>query len=466
VTRGRVTARPAAVAVLVLGVSAVAAVLTVLGGDSLPRRAGTAAIPLEGRDEREPVVLLPTIEASFAAEGYRAGATARLVFFDRAHDVRLRLYRVGSAVGRLPPATMRGVHVGGTRRLASVRPGQSVAIRLDPGWESGVWFAELTAPGGRVGYAPFVLAPRWLGGRRTAIVVPTQTWQAYNFRDDDGDGHPNTWYAADAVDGTARLDRPFENRGVPPNYRTYDDPFLRWIDGAGDPVDYLSDRDLRRTTPAALARAYDLLIFEGHHEYVTGHELDVVTGFRDRGGNLMFLSANTFFWQITLDDGVMKRMRRWRAIGRDEASLVGVHYWGWDSAHQGGGPWIVRDTPASSWIFAGTGLGPGSAFSHGGIEADRTGARSPASVEVVAEIRNAFGKGRPAQMTYYRAPSGAEVFAAGAFSLAAAIWQPPVSTMVANLIERLSGVRPSPVLPGAEGASSGSYGRASAASGQ
>ena len=49
-----------------------------------------------------------------------------------------------------------------------------------------------TAAGARVGYAPFVLRPNRLGEHRVAVVMPTQTWQAYNFRDDNGDGQPDT----------------------------------------------------------------------------------------------------------------------------------------------------------------------------------------------------------------------------------------------------------------------------------
>ena len=56
----------------------------------------------------------------------------------------------------------------------------------------------------------------------------------------------------------------------------------------------------------------------------------------------------------------------------------------------------------------------------------------------MAEIPNVFGDGRSAQMTYYEAPSGARVFSAGAFTLAGAVWQPPVSQMMINLIEGLS----------------------------
>ena len=31
---------------------------------------------------------------------------------------------------------------------------------------------------------------------------------------------------------------------------------------------------------------------------MTTHEYDVVTRYRDLGGNLMFLSANNFFWKV------------------------------------------------------------------------------------------------------------------------------------------------------------------------
>jgi hypothetical protein len=41
-------------------------------------------------------------------------------------------------------------------------------------------------------------------------------------------------------------------------------------------------------------------------------------------------------------------------------------------------------------------------------------------------------------MTYYATRAGAEVFAAGAFSLAGSITEPTVQTLMTNLWERLS----------------------------
>jgi hypothetical protein len=98
----------------------------------------------------------------------------------------------------------------------------------------------------------------------------------------------------------------------------------------------------------------------------------------------------------------------------------------------------VKNTPAGRWIFRGTGLKPGSPFSSGGIEADAVMPTSPKGTQVVAEIRNVFGNDRDAHMTFYESPSGARVFAAGAFTLAGAVWQPPVRKLVANLIAELS----------------------------
>ena len=393
---------------------------------------------LEGRVEREPVPHRPTVEAAFAAESYRPGKTGRLVLFDSATHVTLRVYRVGDAVGPLRERdVMRGQQVGSTRRLGRVTPGQAIPVPLGPRWPSGLYYAELTAPGDRIGYAPFVLAPRRLGGHRVAVVLPTQTWQAYNFRDDDGNGTADSWYASPGYD-RARLNRPFENRGVPGHYHYYDEPFLRWLDHNRYRVDYLSDAEPKATSGSTLARAYELIVFPGHHEYVTEHGYDAVTDFRDRGGNLMFLSANNFFYEITIAGDVMTRVGKWLSLGRPEAALVGVAYFGYDSAGHGGSPWTLRSSRAGRWIFHGTGLRPGSLFSSGGIEADATTSASPPGTQILAEIRNIWGQGRSAQMTYYVAPSGAKVFAAGAFSLAGSIWQPPVRQTVTNLINALA----------------------------
>ena len=73
-----------------------------------------------------------------------------------------------------------------------------------------------------------------------------------------------------------------------------------------------------------------------------------------------------------------------------------------------------------------------------GIEIDSLAPSSPQQTRLVATIPNIFGPGVSADMSYYQTKAGAKVFAAGAFSLAASIWQPPVRRMAENLWARLA----------------------------
>ena len=298
-------------------------------------------------------------------------------------------------------------------------------------WPSGVYFVRLASTNGRVGFAPFIVRPRFLGEHRVAVVLPTLTWQAYNLRDDDGDGVGNSWYARWNIH-TVRLGRPFLNRGVPYNFRRYDLPFLHWLSARGKHVDVLSDADLDAVPDGwTLALDYDLVVFPGHHEYVTTHEYDVTEGYRDYGGNLIFLYSNNFFWQVVQHGSVIRRTEPWRDLGRPEAALVGVQYRG---SNLKTAPWrVLPGAPAAAWLFAGTGLVPGDLFGCGGIEVDKTAPSSPRGIQVLAEIPNLFGPGFTAQMSYYETPAGARVFAAGAFRLLTLHPTPQISRMLENL---------------------------------
>jgi N,N-dimethylformamidase beta subunit-like, C-terminal len=396
---------------------------------------GTKPHSQEELEGRAPTAeeLRPSVEAAFPHESYAPGTSASLVIFNDARGVKVRIFHIGPehahTVGN---SQMQGVPVTGTEPIGMVRKGSAVQIRVG-NWTSGLYFARLTASDGRVGFAPFIVRPRSLGEHRVAVVLPTLTWQAYNLRDDNGDGKGDTWYANWKVH-TARLGRPFLNRGVPYNFRCYDLPFLHWLAWTGRQVDLLSDGDLDGVQSGqALASAYDLIVFPGHHEYVTTHEYDLVQSYRDLGGNLAFLSANNFFWRVVRHGSLMEKTGQWRDYGRPEASLIGVQYRGNDrGGHRG--PWIVRDTSAARWLFAGTGLKDGSTFGDGGIEIDKTAAESPSGVKVLAEIPNLFGSGFTAQMTYYETRAGAKVFAAGAFTLAGSVLNDPaVNRLMQNL---------------------------------
>jgi hypothetical protein len=393
-------------------------------------------IGLMGNAGHAPDSKKPKLTAYFGRESYKPGDRAQLTVTDTAPNVSVRFFRAGTEdVPTVPSDVMLGSPVSRPQQLGDVQGRLSTDLRIGD-WPSGVYFAQLTS-GPRVGYAPFVLGPRHYGEHSVAVVMPTETWQAYNFRDDNGDGTPDTWYAGWHTN-RARLVRAFLDRGVPPHWKHYDAPFVRWLVQTRRNVDYLSDQDLRDVRTGKQLAAYTAIIFSGHHEYVTSHEYDVVTQYRNLGGNLAFLAANNFFWKITIRSHVMTRVAQWRDLGRPEAALIGVQYRANDrGGHRG--PWILQSGAATtSWLFAGLNIEPGARISSGGIEIDATAPSSPKSLRVIAEIPNLYGPGYTADMTYYETPAGAKVFAAGAFSLAGNVSDHEVGQLMANLWARLS----------------------------
>src|ERR1700693_2073810 len=176
---------------------------------------------------------------------------------------------------------------------AEVRPSWRITVHGRPPWtvymhighwQSGVYFVRLATRRGVVGYATLVLRPLYLGVHRTLVVEPTNTWQAYNFWGGD------SWYKNKRI-WKIHLSRPYAGVGLPPHFASYDLGFLRWVEANGATADFVSDDDLDRfLSGKQLRRLYDLVVFPGHEEYVTRHVYDMVESYRNRGGNLMFLS--------------------------------------------------------------------------------------------------------------------------------------------------------------------------------
>ena len=119
---------------------------------------------------------------------------------------------------------------------------RSVLFRI-PAVPSGLYYVQFGSADGRVGYAPFVVRPAQLGATgRVLVVLPTNTWQAYNFQDVDGNGYGDTWYAG-PPNLTVDLSRTYIARGVPPRFYRYDLPFLHWLYWSGKSAEFISDSD-------------------------------------------------------------------------------------------------------------------------------------------------------------------------------------------------------------------------------
>jgi hypothetical protein len=388
-----------------------------------------------------PVVRVQGVDVVVTKTSCRPGEPTDLIVACDARSLRLQVFHYGGSARPVErDLKTNGIAVTPAVtvdwRANSRAPGRLRVLRAGQ-WASGLYFVRAEANDGRVGYAPFILRPPQLGRERVAVVLATNTWQAYNFHDADGDGWGDSWYVSLAIPSVETA-RPYLDFGVPFRFRDWDLDFIAWANRTGKRVDFLADEDIEAAgSGERLRAAYDLVVFPGHEEYVTERAYAIVRRYRDLGGNLLFLSANNFFCRVRKAGRRIVKERLWRDVGRPESSLVGVQYCGSDHGERQG-PFTVVGADRAPWAFAGTGLENGSRFGRYGIEIDQRTPASPPQTILLAQIRDLMGPGRSAEMTYYETPAGSRVFAAGALNFAASIADPVVERLLENVWARLS----------------------------
>lgn len=165
-------------------------------------------------------------------------------------------------------------------------------------------------------------------------------------------------------------------------------PFLEWAGREGHAIDVVTNADVEEHPALLRDDAYSLFLSVGHDEYWSSAMRDTVEGFIGRGGNAAFLSGNTAFWQVRLEDptpagpagtmvgykgrfkddpvygteriGELTSMWSDHEIGRPENQMTGVSF------ARGGYHRIGKRVPngagaytihrADHWLFEGTGL--------------------------------------------------------------------------------------------------------------
>ena len=79
-------------------------------------------------------------------------------------------------------------------------------------------------------------------------------------------------------------------------------PFLQWAEGNGYAIDVVTNADLEDHPDVLLGGGRSLFLSVGHDEYWSGPMRDTVETFIGHGGHAAFLSGNTAFWQVRLED--------------------------------------------------------------------------------------------------------------------------------------------------------------------
>ncbi len=313
-------------------------------------------------------------------------------------------------------------------------------LTIPADWVSGVYLAKLTALPSRLG-SWIIFVVRADRGAPAQFLVQTSvtTYEAYN------NWGGKSLYDFNSTGGRAykvSFNRPYARKSGAADFLLgYEYPAVRFFEREGYDVIYSTDLDTHENPSELLT--HDAFVCIGHDEYWTWQMRDAVEAARDTGVNLIFLAANTCYWQVRLEpssisgesDRVIAAWKEsaaqldpvlhdvdpkndrfattlWRnaPVSRPEDALVGTMFTYTPVA----GDVVISD--ASHWVFERTGLRAGDRIPGLlGYEVDRTTPAAPATTTVLT--RSPFirtdGATDESNMTIYVTPAGSFVFASG-----------------------------------------------------
>ncbi|OUS03966.1 N,N-dimethylformamidase [Rhodobacterales bacterium 52_120_T64] len=123
-----------------------------------------------------------------------------------------------------------------------------------------------------------------------------------------------------------------------------DTHILGWLDAIEQDYDVVTDEDMHEDGLRLLQR-YNVILTGTHPEYYTRNMVEALQGFTDRGGRLMYLGGNGFYWVVSFNEdmpGIME-CRRSEAGIRPWEPGHGQFYHGFTGEY--GGLWRRNDHP-------------------------------------------------------------------------------------------------------------------------
>ena len=437
--------------------------------------------------KKEPVELWrsPRIEGYCSATSVSAGDTLNImVSTNPVSEFELEIFRTGYYGGTGGRFMRRFASIQGhtqpdpavgENRLRACQWEPSVEFTIPNDWLSGVYLGKLTAKeDGVQSYVIFIVRDN----RPCDLLFQTSdmTWQAYNswptnewsLYHNDKNGYTGykkrKKWSTDANDtGAVSFDRPYaqycqDHLVKRPSsigsgeFLLWEFPLSYWIEQQGYDVSYLSNVDTHTDGPG-LQRAKGF-ISVGHDEYWTREMYAHVSGARDAGVNLAFLSGNSVWGVVPLlpsTNGQPHRTirREDKFLGEELSKMLnkrrgtkpkypagpdGALLMGGRTAGIGGGAWTC--VQPDHWLYAGVGMQEGDTIEgligweyHGSPATDLPG------MEIVARSEVTTGNGKPLSphvATVYDGPRDNVVFDAGSIWWAQGLSSPPGHVLPAH----------------------------------
>jgi hypothetical protein len=281
--------------------------------------------------------------------------------------------------GSRPPLVVSADRGESTVKLVQDCSGHAYAgSALRRGLASGLYHYDATDPAGDRFRAPVVVRnaafPLDHPPPHTALLVwPYLTWRAYNAYDADLNGIPDSWYQFWRQRRVSLVGTLLPGGQEDDHQAAL--PFSSWLCSRKPRVESVTDVELR-DVPLSTLRRYAAIVFPGHSEYYEPATYDLLTRYRDGGGNLVFLQANPFYRQVRLDrsHNAMVMTDLDAREGRSDFALAGVGYDGCCFPRSRARPYVAAigaDFARVRWLFRGTGIRPGESFGYAGSESDR-----------------------------------------------------------------------------------------------
>ena len=132
-----------------------------------------------------------------------------------------------------------------------------------------------------------------------------------------------------------------------------DTHLLAWLDALGHDFDVITDEDLDADGAGAIAQ-YKVVMTTSHPEYHTPRSLDALADYTERGGRLMYLGGNGFYWRVAVNAELPGAVEIRRGEGgiRAWAAEPGEYYNAFDGGY--GGLW--RNSGRAPQRLAGVGF--------------------------------------------------------------------------------------------------------------
>jgi hypothetical protein len=290
------------------------------------------------------------------------------------------------------------------------------------------------------------------------VQLSTATWQAYN-----------RWGGASLYESPNRAlpdgrayqvsyDRPYEaalddGAGL---FVSKEMPLVTWLEARGYDVAYVTSSDTDRAAPRGR-----VFIGVGHDEYASLDAMNHLTAARDAGANLIFLSGDSWYWQVRFENGrrvqtcykesfakdpdygvddarVTTRFRD-PPVNHAEDALLGVMSMG--EASSAPLDWIVKN--GGHWVYEGTGLRDGDTIAGlVGYEWDTFTGDGNAPKGTILLSESPIPDKATQNAAFYQS-AGGWVFAAGTIDFVRRLDDARVAQMLTNLLAH-SGAKPAP----------------------